>query len=86
MSSVVFPETAVRAQDGLSPPTEAAWLVVDRLALRYGDRTVVSDLSFALPRGTLACLLGPSGCGKTSALRAIAGFEPQADGEIRLAG
>ena len=86
MSSAVFPGTAVPAQDAAHPSSDAAWLVVDRLALRYGNRTVVSDLSFALPRGTLACLLGPSGCGKTSALRAIAGFEPLADGEIRLAG
>ena len=63
-----------------------AWLVVDDIALRYGRRTILENLSFALPQGTIACLLGPSGCGKTTALRAIAGFEPISEGSIRLAG
>jgi len=69
-----------------SPSHDTPWLVVDDLALRYGARTVVDHLSFALAKGTIACLLGPSGCGKTSALRAIAGFEPLAGGQIRLNG
>ncbi|AWI55060.1 ABC transporter ATP-binding protein [Aquabacterium olei] len=86
MPTAVFQSAPERAQVHVSATHDAAWLVVDRIALRYGTRTVVSDLSFALPRGTLACLLGPSGCGKTSALRAIAGFEPLFDGQIRLAG
>jgi iron(III) transport system ATP-binding protein len=43
-------------------------------------------VSLSLARGTIGCLLGPSGCGKTSLLRAIAGFEPVAAGEIMLAG
>jgi putative spermidine/putrescine transport system ATP-binding protein/putrescine transport system ATP-binding protein len=35
----------------------------------------VDDVSFAVPRGKITCLLGPSGCGKTTTLRLIAGFE-----------
>jgi len=34
--------------------------------------------------GGLVCLLGPSGCGKTTVLRAMAGFEPIYQGEIRM--
>ncbi len=68
------------------PAASEPWLVVDDIALRYGARTVVEHLSFALPQGAIACLLGPSGCGKTSALRAMAGFEPLAAGQVRLAG
>ena len=52
-------------------PAGKPWLAVEHLALRYGTREVVSELSFALPQGAIACLLGPSGCGKTSVLRAI---------------
>lgn len=69
-----------------APTSQEPWLVVDDIALQYGSRTVVQSLSFALAKGTIACLLGPSGCGKTSALRAIAGFEPLAHGQIRLDG
>ncbi len=78
----------VSAPTVLPPVTDpsTAWLVVDDIALRYGKRTILEHLSFALPQGGIACLLGPSGCGKTTALRAIAGFEPISDGAIRLAG
>ena len=61
-------------------------LQIDRLALAYGPRTVVQDLTLRLEAGEIGCLLGPSGCGKTTALRAIAGFEPLGGGEIRLGG
>jgi len=69
-----------------APPVGKPWLAVEHLALRYGTREVVSELSFALPQGAIACLLGPSGCGKTSVLRAIAGFEPLTGGRISLDG
>lgn len=55
------------------------------VAVAYGGRTVVEGVSLSLPRGAIGCLLGPSGGGKTSLLRAMAGFEPVAEGEIVLA-
>lgn len=65
-------------------------LELDRIRLAYdmpqGLRTVVQDLSLALPAGHIGCLLGQSGCGKTTILRAIAGFEPVRAGHIALDG
>jgi iron(III) transport system ATP-binding protein len=61
-------------------------LEIDRVSHRYDDNVVVHDVSFALDRGTIGCLLGPSGCGKTTLLRGIAGFEPVCAGEIRING
>ena len=61
-------------------------LEVKHVSVKYGRQTVVDDVSFVLERGVIGCLLGPSGCGKTSLLRAIAGFEPLANGEILLHG
>ena len=72
------------ASPSIAVPT--TWLTLDRIAVAYGARTVVQDLSLALPRGRIGCLLGPSGCGKTTVLRAVAGFEPLRAGEIRLDG
>jgi iron(III) transport system ATP-binding protein len=69
-----------------APPEGPPWLVVEDLALRYGQKSIVEHLSFALPKGAIACLLGPSGCGKTSVLRALAGFEPITAGRISLEG
>lgn len=44
------------------------------LTKRYGRRTAVEDLSFAVPRGSIVGLLGPNGAGKSTTLRAIVGL------------
>lgn len=59
---------------------------VKNIGCAYGQKSVVSNLSFNLPPGDISCLLGPSGCGKSTLLRAIAGFHPVTAGEIRVAG
>ncbi|PCJ48309.1 MAG: iron ABC transporter ATP-binding protein [Gammaproteobacteria bacterium] len=59
-------------------------LEVNNVTIAYGDKTVVKEASFSLEPGSIGCLLGPSGCGKTSLLRAIAGYEPIIEGDIRL--
>lgn len=41
---------------------------------KYGQNTVIPDLSLDIRNGELFTLLGPSGCGKTTLLRMIAGF------------
>ncbi len=61
-------------------------LELNSITQRYGNTTVVKEMSLALQSGQIGCLLGPSGCGKTTALRCIAGFETVQSGEIRLAG
>jgi iron(III) transport system ATP-binding protein len=61
-------------------------LEVKQATVSYAGQRVVSGISFELQAGEIGCLLGPSGCGKTSLLRAIAGFEPLAAGEINLHG
>ncbi|MCF8150968.1 MAG: ABC transporter ATP-binding protein [Burkholderiaceae bacterium] len=61
-------------------------LEVDRVSHAYGRQAVVTDLSFNLEQGEIACLLGSSGCGKTTMLRLIAGFEAPSAGSIRLNG
>lgn len=61
-------------------------LTVQNISCQYGTRTAVSNASFALAHGMLACLLGPSGCGKTTLLRAIAGFHKLHSGRIHLNG
>lgn len=49
-------------------------------------RPAISNISLTAEEGDILCLLGPSGCGKTTTLRAIAGFEPIAEGEVFLEG
>jgi iron(III) transport system ATP-binding protein len=54
------------------------------LTHKYGDVTVVNNVSLQIKHGLMVCLLGPSGCGKTTTLRLIAGFMEPSGGEIRV--
>lgn len=49
---------------------------------KYGNNTVISDLSLKIRSGEFFTLLGPSGCGKTTLLRMVAGFNSIEGGEI----
>ena len=51
-----------------------------------GGVTVLPDLSFSIPEGTVVGLLGPSGCGKTTLMRAIVGTQIVASGRITVLG
>jgi ABC-type Fe3+/spermidine/putrescine transport system ATPase subunit len=63
-----------------------AHIEVEDLVIRYGTVEAVRSIGFSVARGELVTLLGPSGCGKTTTLRAIAGLETPAAGEIRIDG
>jgi sulfate-transporting ATPase len=60
--------------------------VVDADGLRkaYGDRLLIDDLSFKLPRGGIVGVIGPNGAGKTTLLRMITGQEHPDAGSLRL--
>lgn len=49
---------------------------------KYGDNTIISDLSLDIKEGEFFTLLGPSGCGKTTLLRMIAGFNSIEGGDF----
>lgn len=55
---------------------------VNHVLKKYGDNTVIPDLSVEIEEGELFTLLGPSGCGKTTLLRMIAGFNSIEGGDI----
>lgn len=49
---------------------------------KYGDNTIIADLSLDIKEGEFFTLLGPSGCGKTTLLRMIAGFNSIEGGDF----
>src|SRR5262249_55331834 len=59
---------------------------VENLEVNFGAVPAVRGVSFTVNRGEQVTLLGPSGCGKTTTLRAVAGLEKPAAGEIRIDG
>jgi multiple sugar transport system ATP-binding protein len=51
---------------------------------KFGDLSVVDDLSLEIADGEFVVLLGPSGCGKTTTLRMLAGLESVSSGDIYI--
>ena len=61
-------------------------LEVEHLVKRYGELTVLDDLSFSMNEGEVVVVVGPSGCGKSTLLRCINALEPVQGGRILLHG
>lgn len=59
-------------------------LEIERLSKRFGDTTVVDDISFTVEQGDVFGFLGPNGSGKTTTIRTALGILRQDAGEIRL--
>ncbi len=56
----------------------------EHLRKGYGDRLLIDDLSFSLPRGGIVGIIGPNGAGKTTLFRMITGQEKPDAGALRL--
>ncbi len=56
----------------------------DGLGKGFGDRLLIEDLSFSLPRGGIVGVIGPNGAGKTTLFRMITGDEKPDSGELRV--
>lgn len=63
-----------------------ASIVLDRVTLERGGIEILHDLSLRVDHAELLVIVGPSGSGKSSVLRAIAGLDPLARGEILFDG
>ena len=59
---------------------------LERVTKRFGKRTAVDALDFAVPRGTICGLLGPNGSGKTTSIRMIMGILRPDEGRVALFG
>lgn len=50
----------------------------------YGDRVLIDNLSFKIPKGAIVGIIGPNGAGKTTLFRMITGQEQPDSGTIRI--
>jgi sulfate-transporting ATPase len=57
---------------------------VDGLSKGYGDRLLIDDLSFSLPRAGIVGIIGPNGAGKTTLFRMLTGAEEPDAGTVTV--
>ncbi|TFV64938.1 UNVERIFIED_ORG: energy-dependent translational throttle protein EttA [Bacillus sp. AZ43] len=56
----------------------------NKLTKGFGDRLLIDDLSFNLPRNGIVGVVGPNGVGKTTLFKMLVGEEKPDDGEIKV--
>lgn len=61
-------------------------LAVEDLGYRYGDKTALTQVGFAVPSGQFSVLLGPNGAGKTTLFSLLTRLFESPAGHIRIAG
>lgn len=59
---------------------------IDNLTKRFGDRTVLDDISLSVANGEILAVVGPSGAGKTTLSRCVSFLERPSSGTVRVDG
>jgi ATP-binding cassette ChvD family protein len=57
---------------------------VENLVKGFGDRVLIDDLSFTLPRNGIVGVIGPNGAGKTTLFKTILGLEEPDSGKVKI--
>jgi len=80
------PDRADKLEIVIPPGPRLGDVVVeaDHLTKGFGDRLLIEDLSFALPRGGIVGVIGPNGAGKTTLFRMITGDEKPDSGSLTV--
>ena len=66
------------------PRLGAEVLRVEHLHKQFGDRVLMDDLSFELPRNGIVGVIGPNGVGKSTLFKMIMGIEQPTSGSLKL--
>jgi phospholipid/cholesterol/gamma-HCH transport system ATP-binding protein len=67
-------------------PNTSLLVELKSLSFGYGDRVILNDISFGIPRGKVTALMGVSGGGKTTVLRMIGGQYTAQKGQLTFDG
>ena len=86
LASKEFQERNETSEIYIPPGERLGDLVIEVQNLKkgYGDRLLIDNLNFNLPRGGIVGIIGPNGAGKTTLFRMLTGVEKPDAGEIRF--
>jgi len=82
MNTALSTDVTTVIPDGASEPI----IRVRNLTIRYGENTILKDVSFDVMPGEVFIILGGSGCGKSSIMRQMIGLERPLTGEVFIEG
>ena len=66
----------------MTPNTSPFLVELNHLTFGYGERVILRDIAFGVPRGKVTALMGVSGGGKTTVLRLIGGQYRAQKGQV----
>ncbi|MEJ6574189.1 MAG: energy-dependent translational throttle protein EttA [Actinomycetes bacterium] len=68
----------------MGPRLGSVVVEVDHLKKGFGERLLIDDLSFTLPRNGIVGVIGPNGAGKTTLFKTILGMEEPDSGNVKI--
>ena len=78
------PEATAVAKADEPPPLP--YIAFEKVCIAFGDRKILDEVNFHIPRGQTLCILGRSGVGKSVSLRILLGFLKPDSGSVRVDG
>jgi len=80
------PQANVDGPGAVELPGLTRSIVFDRVGFQVGERRILRDVSFEIPRGSIVLLHGASGAGKTTLLALLSGVSKRSEGTLTFDG
>ncbi|MFN3517167.1 MAG: ATP-binding cassette domain-containing protein, partial [Novosphingobium sp.] len=84
-AAMLSPQGAARMKLAVDDVKTKSVIVADKVAKKFGDRTIIRDFSLRIQRGDRIGVVGANGSGKTTLLKLLTGELPPDSGSVTLA-
>jgi len=82
----VTSEPGSAAEPAASEPEPEPLLQLHGICAGYGGDDILKNVTLAVPRGGITCVVGPNGAGKSTVMKTVSGLLRPREGEVRFEG